>query len=292
MPAPLHISVLANEVLAALAPQNGQIIVDGTLGGGGHTRLLATAVAPDGLVLAMDRDIAAIDSAAVRLRGMGVKLLHGNFCKLPEALQEFGLSQVDSVLLDLGLSSDQLADAERGFSYQVDGPLDMRFDTGRGEPAWCLLDRLSEKHLADLIYQYGEERFSRRIARRIIETRRQHPIRTSRELAELVRGCVPRPKKRQRIDAATRTFQALRIAVNEELLSLDRALERYPELIRCGGLLAIISFHSLEDRRVKLAFRHSDRYEPVTRKPIVATEAEVQANPRCRSARLRVARIV
>jgi 16S rRNA (cytosine1402-N4)-methyltransferase len=196
---------------------------------------------------------------------------------------------VHGILLDLGLSSDQLADDERGFSFDCDGQVDLRFDTERGEPAWRLLERLSAEHLADIIYRYGEERFSRRIGRKIVERRRSAPIRTSRELSELVRACVPRSKN-HRIDPATRTFQALRIAVNDELKSLEIALRRLPDCLAIGGKLAIISFHSLEDRRVKVAFRDDDRLEVITRKPIRAGEAEVERNPRSRSARLRVAR--
>jgi 16S rRNA (cytosine1402-N4)-methyltransferase len=195
---------------------------------------------------------------------------------------------VDGVVLDLGMSSDQLADPERGFSFDADGPLDLRFDPSKGEPAWRLVNRLSAEHLADLIYFYGEERHSRRIARAIVERRRDDPIRTARELADLVRRCVPRSRN-TRIDPATKTFQALRIAVNDELKSLEIGLRRIPECLRPAGRLAIISFHSLEDRRVKEAFRDDPRYEALTRKPIRPSEEEIAVNPRARSARLRVA---
>jgi 16S rRNA (cytosine1402-N4)-methyltransferase len=191
-------------------------------------------------------------------------------------------------LLDLGLSSDQLADVERGFSFHSTGPLDLRFDPSRGEPAWKLVERLSSEHLADLIFQYGEERYSRRIARRIVETRRTNPIRTAADLARVVRESVPRSRD-ERIDPATRTFQALRIAVNDELKWLGVALRRLPACLGTGGRIAVISFHSLEDRVVKDALRADERLTVLTRRPIRPSEQEVAANPRSRSARLRVA---
>jgi 16S rRNA (cytosine1402-N4)-methyltransferase len=190
--------------------------------------------------------------------------------------------------LDLGLSSDQLADEERGFSFQSDGPLDLRFDPSRGEPAWKLIGRLSAEHLAELIFRYGEERFSRKIARRIIEMRRKAPIRTAADLAKIVRQTVPRSHS-ERIDPATRTFQALRIAVNDELKWLEIALRRLPDCLRPAGRLAVISFHSLEDRLVKDAFRNDKRINVLTRRPVRPTESEQENNPRSRSAKLRVA---
>jgi len=276
------------EVLEALAPRAGGIYLDGTLGGGGHTRLLAQRVGPDGLVLAVDRDPAALERAETALAGMPVKIAQANFCDLPGVLTEAQIERADGILLDLGLSSDQLADRDRGFSYESDGPLDLRFDPDRGTPAWQWLQRATAEEIADCIYAFGEERFSRRIARKIVEQRRTAPVRTAADLAELVRRCVPRGKHHA-IDPATRTFQALRIAVNEELDSLKRALERLPELLKPGGRIAVISFHSLEDRLVKNAFRDDPRLEVVTRKPLRPTEAEAAANPRSRSAKLRVA---
>jgi 16S rRNA (cytosine1402-N4)-methyltransferase len=285
----LHIPVLAEEVLHWLDPQPGQTIVDGTLGGGGHTRLLAARVGLSGRVIALDRDPAALARAERELAGLPVLIARRNFCDLPEVLAEIGIHQVDGILLDLGLSSDQLADRERGFSFDSDGPLDLRFDADEGEPASRLIARLAVKALADLIYELGEERYSRRIARDIVARRASSPVRTSRELAELVRRCVPRTPDSERIHPATRTFQALRIAVNRELESLDIALRRLPDCLRLGGQLAIISFHSLEDRRVKEAFRDDARLTVLTRKPITAGDAELSANPRSRSAKLRVA---
>ena len=214
--------------------------------------------------------------------------VHGSYADLPEILAELGTAQVDGVLLDLGLSSDQLADRERGFSFAFDGPLDLRFDPTQGEPASRLLDRLSAEHLANIIFEFGEERYSRRIAKALVEARRTSPIRTAGELADLVRRCVPRSRKTN-LDPATRTFQALRIAVNDELKILDQALTRLPDCLRPGGRIAVISFHSLEDRRVKVAFRQDQRYVILTKKPIRPNESEILRNPRSRSAKLRVA---
>jgi 16S rRNA (cytosine1402-N4)-methyltransferase len=219
-----------------------------------------------------------------------VQLEHANFCEAPEVLAGLNIKLVDGILLDIGLSSDQLADTARGFSFESDGPLDLRFDPLSGEPATRLVNRLSAEHLADLIFSYGEERFSRRIARAIVESRHQNPIETSARLAEIVRRAIPAAaKQNQRIDPATRTFQALRIAVNDELKSLEIALRRLPDVLKPGGRLAIISFHSLEDRRVKEAFRDDPRLDNLTKKPITPHEAEIARNPRSRSAKLRVA---
>ena len=287
--APIHIPVLSAEVLQWLDPRPGQIVVDGTLGGGGHTRLLAERLA-GGFVLALDRDPAAIAAAEQNLAGLPIKIAQANFCDLPTVLDELRIDTVDGVLLDLGLSSDQLADESRGFSFDSAGALDLRFNADEGEPAWRLLARLPERELADLIFQLGEERLSRRIARRIVEQRSEHPIKTAADLARLVRRCVPRSA--DKLDPATRTFQALRIAVNRELGSLELALLRIPDRLKVGGRLAVISFHSLEDRRVKEAFRSDERLEALTKKPIRPSEEEIRRNPRSRSAKLRVAQRV
>lgn len=283
-----HVPVLGQEVVEWLRPSAGQTFVDGTLGGGGHTRLLAEAVGPGGTVIGLDRDPEAVERTAEVLRGLPVQVLHANYSDMPEVLNDLNIAQVDGILLDLGLSSDQLADRERGFSFQSDGPLDLRFDPTRGEPASRLVERLNAEHLADLIYEFGEERFSRRIARRIVEARRTTPIETAADLARVIRSAVPR-RHDDRIDPATRTFQALRIAVNEELKWLDVALRRLPDCLRPGGRLAVISFHSLEDRRVKESFRDDERLSVLTRRPIRAGEQEIVDNPRSRSAKLRVA---
>lgn len=286
---PIHVPVLMAEVINALAPRVAGVYADGTLGGGGHTRALAEAVGPQGCVVAVDRDPAAVAKAAELLRGLPVRAIHANYADLPEVLDTLEIELVDGFLLDLGLSSDQLADRQRGFSFSLDGPLDLRFDPSGGEPAARLVNRLSEQHLAELIWAFGEERYSKRIARAIVDYRQRKTIETSGELAELVRYSMPRPPRGERIDPATRTFQALRIAVNQELKWLDVALRRLPDRLRPGGRIAIISFHSLEDRRVKEAFRDDKRLEVLTRKPITAGAEELAVNPRARSAKLRVA---
>jgi 16S rRNA (cytosine1402-N4)-methyltransferase len=270
----------------------GMRVVDGTLGGGGHTRLFAEAVGPDGLVIAIDRDPAAIDRGARELAGLPVRFAQANYRDLPEVLDAVSLDRVDRVLLDVGLSSDQLADSGRGFSFDSDGPLDLRFDPTEGEPAWRLVNRMRPETLADLIHEFGEERFSRRIARRIATAREKEPIRSAREFARIVTSAIPRQYPPPRIHPATRTFQALRIAVNEELKSLRIALERIPTRLAPGGRLAVISFHSLEDRLAKEAFRNRQVWEPLTRGPIEAGETELARNPRSRSAKLRVAQAI
>lgn len=285
---PLHVPVMLEEVLASLQPQPGMIVVDGTLGGGGHTQALAERVVPDGYVLAFDRDPAALWAAERNLRGRAIKLVEADFADLPTVLAQLDVPGVDGVVLDLGLSSDQLADTTRGFSFDADGPLDLRFNRSEGEPATALLKRLNEQQLADLIFQFGEERYSRRIARRIVERRATAPLETAGDLARLVRSCVPRSPGHA-IDPATRTFQALRIAVNGELASLGRALAHLPDVLKPGGRAAIISFHSLEDRLIKRAFRDDPRWEVLTRKPIRPSPEEASRNPRSRSAKLRVA---
>ncbi|MBM4022439.1 MAG: 16S rRNA (cytosine(1402)-N(4))-methyltransferase RsmH [Planctomycetes bacterium] len=287
----LHTPVLPAEVMRLLEPRPGMRVVDGTLGGGGHTRLLAEAVGPGGLVIAIDRDPAAIERGARELAGLPVRFAQANFRDLPEVLDAVAVERVDRVLLDVGLSSDQLADDARGFSFDSDGPLDLRFDPTEGEPAWRLISRMRPETLADLIHQFGEERYSRRIARRIAAVRDKTPIRSARELARVVASAIPRQQQPPRIHPATRTFQALRIAVNEELKSLRIALERIPQRLAAEGRLAVISFHSLEDRLVKEAFRNRQRWEPITTGIVEASAGEVDVNPRSRSAKLRVARI-
>jgi 16S rRNA (cytosine1402-N4)-methyltransferase len=287
---PRHVAVLPAEVLHFLAPAPGETIVDATVGAGGHARLIAERLGPTGRLIGLDRDAAMLDLCRPRLAGLPATLVHANFDRLREVLDERGVAAVDGVLADLGFCSDQVDDPERGLSFSRPGPLDMRLDPTQGEPAEALLRRLGERDLADLIYEYGEERFSRRIARRIVEARRTRSIRTTEDLAELVRRCVPRPKgKRGAIDPATRTFQALRIAVNDELGALERLLVQLPRCLKPDGRAVLIAFHSLEDRRVKTAFRARSVWEALTRKPVQATEEEVQANPRARSAKLRAA---
>jgi 16S rRNA (cytosine1402-N4)-methyltransferase len=291
---PRHLSVLPAEVLAALAPEPGQVFVDATVGAGGHARLLAERLAPGGRLIGLDRDASMLELARPRLADLPVTPVHAPFSRLRQVLDELGIAVVDGLLADLGVCSDQLDMPERGLSFTQPGPLDMRLDPTEGEPASVLLRRLNERDLADLIWRYGEERFSRRIARRIVEVRRRGPLETTEELADLVRRRVPRPprsakRRRPIIDPATRVFQALRIAVNDELGELERLLSVLPACVRPGGRIALISFHSLEDRLVKQAFRDRSLWEALTRKPVQAGEEEVRANPRARSAKLRAA---
>jgi 16S rRNA (cytosine1402-N4)-methyltransferase len=289
-----HVPVLPAEVLSYLSPAPGQVIVDCTTGAGGHARLIAERLGPSGRLVALDQDPAMLDLARAKLEGMPVTFVHASFADLARVLRTLEIDTVDGVLADIGICSDQLDDAARGFSFSNDGPLDMRMNTHEGEPACDLLRWIPERELADLIWQYGEERFSRRIARRIVETRRREPITTTGQLADLVRRCVPRVKRshgsKAPIDPATRVFQALRIAVNDELRSLERLMEALPRCLAPGGRAVLISFHSLEDRRVKQAFRDRDTWEELTRKPVMAGDDETRDNPRARSARLRAAR--
>jgi 16S rRNA (cytosine1402-N4)-methyltransferase len=285
---PRHIPVLTEEILALLDPQPGQAIVDCTVGAGGHAKAIVGKLGESGRLIGLDQDPAMLTLAEQALAGSPTTLIHGNFEDLPEILQKLQTGPVDAILADLGFCSDQLADPRRGLSFSQDGPLDMRLDPTRGEPASNLVQRLRENELADIFWQFGEERHSRRIARKIVEVRKTAAIATTSQLAELVRGCLPR--QRHPIDPATRVFQALRIAVNDELGALERLLNRLPELLKPGGKAAIISFHSLEDRFVKRAFRQAEFFEVITKKPRVAGEEEVRHNPRARSAKLRVAR--
>lgn len=289
-PAAVHRPVLLDEVLEWMEPREGDVLVDGTVGAGGHAAALARRIGPLGRVIGLDRDPAMLALAAETVRGLPVELVHAPYSDLGRVLDDRGIPAVRGILLDLGLSSDQLAWSDRGFSFGADGPLDMRFDpSGRGPTAADLVNSLGAEELADLFFELGEERYSRRIARRIVETRRQEPIRTTRQLVELIRRSVPAPYRRGPIDPATRTFQALRIAVNDELKRLDLLLESAPSRLVPGGRIAIISFHSLEDRRVKWAFRNNPALTVLTKKPLTATDQETAVNPRARSAKLRVA---
>jgi 16S rRNA (cytosine1402-N4)-methyltransferase len=284
----IHIPVLLNEILDALQPAPGSIIVDGTFGGGGHSKLLAPKVIPGGKIIGIDRDPLAVERAADTVQDLPIQLVTGNYADIPEILADLNIASVDGILLDLGLSSDQLADQNRGFSYQSEGPLDLRFDSTQGDPAWKLVHRLSEKHLANLIYEFGEERYSRRLAAAIVKRRQNENLKSAAQIAQLIRKVVPR-SRHHAIDPATRTFQALRIAVNEELKWLSIALRRLPDCLKSGGRIAVISFHSLEDRIAKNALRENESLELITKKPIRPSESEIESNPRSRSSRLRVA---
>ena len=291
MPPFSHVPVLADAVLDAARqiPRADGLLIDATLGGGGHSALLLEQH-PGLRLIGLDQDATARAAAAERLAPFGdrVSIVATNFADYvpPEPAV--------MVLADLGVSSPQLDVAERGFSFRLDGPLDMRMDAGgAGETAAELIDRLEENELADLIYGYGEERLSRRIARRIkADLKDKGSYEGTAALAYAVAGCYPPKARRGRIHPATRTFQALRIAVNDELGVLDRLLQQAPDWLEPEGLLGIISFHSLEDRRVKTAFLRDERLQRITRKPVVATEQEEEANPRSRSAKWRVAQRV
>jgi 16S rRNA (cytosine1402-N4)-methyltransferase len=288
-----HLPVLADQVrqaFAALPAGAGEApprLIDATLGGGGHSALLLQDH-PQLEVIGLDQDATARAAAAARLAPWAerLRIVATNFAAFsPDA-------PVQAVLADLGVSSPQLDRPERGFSFRAEGPIDMRMNPEAGESAAELLDRLEEGALADLLFQFGDERLSRRIARRLVAEREAQPWgeRSTSELAYAVAGCYPPKARRGRIHPATRSFQALRIAINDELGALERLLQRAPDWLAPGGLLAIISFHSLEDRLVKQAFLADARLERITRRPLVADPAEAEANPRCRSAKLRLAR--
>ncbi len=281
---------MAKQVLEMLAPAPGETIVDGTLGGGGHTSLIAERVGTHGRVIALDRDAIPVARALANQPQPPVIPLHASYHRIDRVYDHLGIGLADGILLDIGLSSDQLADKSRGFSFQGDGPLDLRFDVSEGETAEQLLRRLSEQEIADVIYRYGEERYSRRIAARIVLRRKErNPVKTTADLADIVRRCVPKSKNHP-IDPATRTFQALRIAVNEELSILQHTMENALDWLNPGGRLVVISFHSLEDRIVKNALRAHEGWTILTKKPLIADDDEQQINPRSRSAKLRAAK--
>lgn len=286
-PQAVHRPVLLAEVIAVLEVSPGAIVVDGTAGAGGHTKALAEAVGPTGRVIGLDRDPEMLALAKAATAGLPVTLVQSPYSDIDRVFEDLEIDGADAILLDLGLSSDQLSWTHRGFSFAQDGPLDMRFDPGTSESAADLINHLSADELADIFYQFGEERHSRRVARRIVEARRVEPITTTARLADLVRKSIP--GKWGPIDPATRVFQALRIAVNRELEHLDVTLANLADWLTPGGRAAIISFHSLEDRRVKHAFREDPNLKVLTKKPITATAEETQSNPRARSAKLRVA---
>ena len=301
-----HIPVLYQEVLDGLRIKPGGRYLDGTVGGGGHARGILVASAPDGDFLGIDADPMAVALAGERLAEFGerVALVQGNFADLEEIALEHGFCPVDGILLDLGLSSLQLEAEGRGFSFQLDGPLDMRFDPSQATTAADLVNGLSMEELADILFRYGEEPRSRRVARSIVAGR---PINTTGELAALVCAVAPAIGRRRRLHPATRTFQALRMAVNEEQECLAEALPQALRLLAPGGRLVVISFHSLEDRLAKQFFRNEARdclcppevpvctcghraaLGIVTKKPIRPSDEEVAANPRSRSAKLRIA---
>lgn len=304
-----HVSVLYEEVLTVLAPRPGGVYVDGTLGGGGHARGVLEASGPDGVLFGLDRDDDALAAARTVLARFGerARLFKANFAELANVLGGVGIQAVDGIVLDLGVSSHQLDTGERGFSFQQDAPLDMRMDTSVGQTAADLVNGLSGEELERIIRSYGEERWARRIAQFIVRARAVAPITTTAHLVDLVKGAIPRAKWEDRLHPATRTFQALRIAVNDELGSLEKGLVAGIAALKPGGRIAVISFHSLEDRIVKRVFAEGATgctcpknlprcvcgkkpvLRKVTGKPIVAGPEERSVNPRSRSAKLRAA---
>lgn len=290
MDAPRHVPVMTREVVTLLQPERGGLFVDCTVGLGGHSAALLAAGASR--LLGLDRDPDALAAARASLQEWGdrVELVHADYRELERVLDERNIAGTDGALADLGVSSLQLDSPDRGFSFRRDEPLDMRMDRSRGRTAAELLREVQEPALADIIFQFGEERFSRRIARAIVDARRRAAVTTTGQLAEIVRRAVPR-RGYQRIDPATRTFQALRIWVNRELEGLDAFLAAAARRLLAGARLAVISFHSLEDRIVKHVFRALERggaaLRVVTRRPLVPSDAEVEGNPRARSAKLR-----
>lgn len=304
----MHIPVLLHEVIDGLALQAGMTCIDATVGGGGHTQAMLEAVSPDGHVIGFDRDRAALFLATERLEEFGAQFvpIHDSFSALEEHASEIAPhAPVMAITADLGLSSMQLDQAHRGFAFRLDAPLDMRFDQDSGQTAAQLLASTPQDALADILYQFANERKSRRIARAIVEARKEEPITTTVQLAELIERTIGR-RPQDKIHPATRTFQALRIAVNHELDHVSAFIPKAIDLLAPGGRLAIITFHSIEDRLVKQAFReastdcicppeipecrcdHRATVEQVTRKPIIPTEEEQKHNPRSRSAQLRI----
>jgi len=304
-----HKSILVSEILGFLDLQPGSVVIDATLGLGGHAEAVLQASA-DTRVIGIDQDQKALENATERLKSFGSRFqgVHSNFAEISSVADERNITAVDAVIADLGVSSMQLDDAERGFSFRFDAPLDMRMDTSKGSTAAELLEELDQEEIANLIYRYGEERKSRRVARLIVERRDAgQPVRSTEELARLVERAVGRSPK-DKIHPATRTFQALRIAVNNELGILDGFIKDSIDLLKLNGTLSVITFHSLEDRIVKQAFQKlsgkcfcppripkcvcgaEKRVEILTRKPVVPTEDEMSVNPRSRSAKLRVCR--
>ena len=302
-----HVSVLLEECIQGLAIKPDGIYVDGTLGGAGHSSRIAAKLTT-GRLIGIDRDNVALEAAAERLRPFEdrVTLVHANFCDMDQALQELGIDKVDGILLDLGVSSPQLDDGQRGFSYMTDAPLDMRMNGEDVRDARQIVNTWSYEELKRILYDYGEERFAPRIAAAICRRREQAPIETTLELVDVIKSAMPASALREKQHPAKRSFQAIRIAVNDELGAVETVMKKAVPLLNPGGRLAVITFHSLEDRIVKNAMAEAAKgctFPPsfpvcvcgkkpqvriVTRKPIVSGEEELERNPRARSAKLRI----
>jgi len=291
-----HIPVLAETLAEQISLPPDGVMVDATIGQGGHSLLLGRTLGPEGMILGLDIDEKSIRRAHLKLNDLACRVvcLHSNFSQISERVHAQGIEKVDFILADLGFSSVQMADEQMGLSFSANMPLDMRIDKRLKTTAADIVNNADEKSLADLIYRFGQDRASRRIARFIVEHRQSQPVTTTAQLAAIVcRALGQRGRKGKfRIHPATRTFQALRIAVNSELENLEKLLEAAPSLLKSNGRIAIISFHSLEDRLVKNNFKQNEaagRYRVITKKPIVPTRAEITANRRSRSAKLRIA---
>lgn len=303
-----HLPVLAKEVSTFLAPRPGGVYVDATVGGAGHAVATAASIGPDGVLIGIDRDMTAIEASRAKLSGSEARihLVRESYANLRAILRELKIKRVDGILFDLGVSSPQLDEVERGFSYQHDAPLDMRMDRSQFLTAGHLVNEAPEEELARIIWQYGEERWARRIAAFIVRERRNAPLVTTGQLVEVIKAAIPARARRQGPHPARRTFMALRIAVNDELNVLAKGLDEAVDLLAQGGRLVVISFHSLEDRLVKTEFVKWSRrcrcgpgpgpcgcggpvLELLTRKPVSAGPDELAANPRARSAKLRAA---
>lgn len=291
-----HIPVLAGTLTERITLPLDGVMVDATVGQGGHSYLFGKTLGPEGMLIGLDADKEAIRRAQFRLKDLACKviLIHCNFSQITEQIHEQGIKKVDFILADLGVSSVQLSDAEMGLSFLEDAPLDMRIDERLKTTAADIVNNTDEKTLADLIYKFGQDRGSRRIARFIAQHRKTEPITTTGQLANIVCRALGRPgrKQRTRIHPATRTFQALRIAVNNELENLEKLLVSAPEILKRNGYIAIVSFHSLEDRLVKNNFKQNEKggiYGIITKKPIVPGRDEISENRRARSAKLRIA---
>lgn len=289
---PSHVSVMWREVVAALQPRRGDIFLDATAGAGGHSEALLEA-ANEVKVIAFDRDPLAVGRTRERLARFGsrAEVVHLEFARIEEWLREHRVPAASGLIADLGISSPQLSEANRGMSFRLEGPIDMRMDLTRGETARELIERASQDELADLIYLYGGERRSRRVARCLKQALEEDKLGSTLELRKAVVRAVG-PHRVGGIDPATKTFQALRIAVNGELDQLDRLIEALPAIVAPGGVAAFISFHSLEDRKIKQAFLDGSRFERLSKKPIVPSSLELDENPRSRSAKLRAARLL
>ncbi len=290
-----HIPVLARTLLEQVNLPRDGVMVDATIGHGGHSLLFGKTLGPNGVIFALDVDKKSIQGAQIRTKDLACKVFYicGNFSQIGEFVRQKGVEKVDFILADLGLCSSQLTDTDIGLSFQTDMPLDMRIDKSIKTSAADIVNKADQKSLADLIYKFGQERASRRIARFIVRQRRQRPITTTGQLAAIVCRALGRPgQKRSRIHPATRTFQALRIAVNNELENLERLLESASDLLAKKGRIAVISYHSLEDRLVKNNFKANEKagiYKIITKKPIVPSREEIAENQRARSAKLRIA---